>query len=832
MSIYSRFISVLVIFNLLLLTLLSTASSTSVGKKNEVTNKLNAFKNDEDSLATLDEKPPIILNAEKIDYNQETHIVNATGNVQVVQGNRTLRANKIIYNKITGQMSAYGNVCLRETERRKLSANSLVQAHNEFLSHQDYVLNRLMQSGTIVSNPLNLPQLGKQINYSSLSLEEQNNLAISNYNLLFFSSAEFSNELQDATIENAKVLTADDARIASNFARRIQGKKTIFRQAVYSPCNVCKINPKKMPLWQLKADKIIHSKTDQIIIYHHARLEISGVPVFYLPYFRHADGTVKRKTGFLMPAYGSISDLGLIVSTPFYYDIAPNRDLTLSPIITTKQGPIMVAEYRHRFRDGDFTASTSYTQTRDLKHITKGSKLPGKDRWHIYTQGRFELNDESVATFDINRASDTTYLRRYPIFPQGFRLKYPTKNMASTASLEQFQDHNYGVVRATVFQTDNPNTTPYLLPHAWYNYQTDPGQWNGIWNFDANLLSLGRRRDTPGRNARHMQRLSLTGGWRVPYVTSTGHIWVLNMTMRSDSYALEHYQPATNKPVLSSTFKGRFFPTASAQWRYPLIKRLSYSDWVLEPTAMIVGTTRVNNSSIPNEDSLNVQIEDTSLFLAQRFSGLDRVDTGGRFIYGGNSTWFFPQKRLIQIFLGQSIRIDKHQVLPSRFCGEDKRASDIVSRLRVNPIQSIQILNRMAMDKNRLRPRISDTSAIFGKKFLIFQLNHTYVNKKSTVNDVGISQATWIVGSNPVEHWSFSLGETRNLKKHQRGALSHTVSALYHDECFRMTLSAFKTRSLDRDIRPNSGFIVQFDFKNLGSIDPLGTLGINANNLL
>jgi len=76
------------------------------------------------------------------------------------------------------------------------------------------------------------------------------------------------------------------------------------------------------------------------------------------------------------------------------------------------------------------------------------------------------------------------------------------------------------------------------------------------------------------------------------------------------------------------------------------------------------------------------------------------------------------------------------------------------------------------------------------------------------------------------------VGETRNLKRHQRGALSHTVSTLYHDECFRMTLSAFKTRSSDRDIRPNSGFIVQFDFKNLGSIDPLGTMGINANNVL
>jgi LPS-assembly protein len=246
---------------------------------------------------------------------------------------------------------------------------------------------------------------------------------------------------------------------------------------------------------------------------------------------------------------------------------------------------------------------------------------------------------------------------------------------------------------------------------------------------------------------------------------------------------------------------------------------------------MVVGTPRVNNSSIPNEDSLNIQVEDTSLFLPQRFSGLDRVDTGGRFIYGANSTWFFPRQRLVQFFLGQSLRLDHHQALPNG-AGEDKRASDIVSRFRVNPTEGIQLLNRMAWHSQQTRPRISDTSATFGKKLIILQLNHTFVNKYSTTNGIGISQATWVIGSQPLDHWSFSVGETRNLKRHQRGALSHTVSALYHDECFRMTVSAFKTRSSDRDIRPNSGVIVQFDFKNLGSVSPLGALGINANNVL
>lgn len=785
---------------------------------------------DQASKPEIKEPVPMLLYSDNIDYDQETETVIATGNVQITQGDRLLRAQKITYNRKTGMMTAVGNVCLKENEKISIAPNPEASQNREFLNHQDLIFHSLKQNTTLMSNPLNLPELGRQLP-NTQSEEETEGRVVPNYNLSFSPYAEFSNKFQDGFIQEAKMLMSDNARLAANSAKRVGGQKVIFRQAVYSPCNVCTLDPTKMPLWQLKADKVIHSQTDQLLIYHHARLEMGGIPVFYTPYFRHPDPTVKRKTGFLMPTYGSTSDLGVIVSAPFYYVAAPNRDLTLVPVITTKQGPMMIAEYRHRFRDGDITGSTSYTQTRDLKKIPKGSGLPGSDRWHIFTQGRFDLNDEHVATFDINKASDTTYLRRYPILPHGFRLKVPVKNMISTGAVEQFRSHNYATIRTTAYQTDNPARTPYVIPHAWYNYQSDPDTLNGTWNFDANLLSLGRRLDTPGQNARHMQRISLNGGWRLPYVSPTGHAWAVQMTVRGDSYALEHYQPSSTAPVLHSAFRGRLFPTASAQWRYPLVKRLDQANWVLEPTAMIVGTPRVNNSSIPNEDSLNIQVEDTSLFLPQRFSGLDRVDTGGRFIYGANSTWFFPQQRLVQFFLGQSLRLDRHQVLPFG-AGEDKRASDIVSRFRLNPMDGIQLLNRMAWHYKQLRPRISDTSAIFGKKLVIFQLNHTFVNKYSTANGIGISQATWIIGTRPFDHWSFSVGETRNLKRHQRGALSHTLSALYHDECFRMTLSAFKTRSIDRDIRPNSGVILQFDFKNLGSVNPLDTIGVNANNVL
>lgn len=781
------------------------------------------------------EASAILLTADEIDYNQETDTVTATGNVQIAQEDRILRAHKLSYNRKTGVMTAVGNVCLQEREKGEIALNPEASRNSAFLSHQDSVLHSfLMPHNNFTSNPLNLPQLGSPL--SNPQFEENVKPSASNYFYSFAPYAEFSNGFRDGFINDAKMLMADDARLAANSAKRIEGRKIVFRQAVYSPCKVCRLDPtkspSKSPLWQLKADKVIHDKTDQMIIYHHARLEMGGVPVFYMPYFRHADPTVKRKTGFLMPAYGSFSDLGLIVSTPFYYAIAPNRDLTLIPIITSKQGPVMMGEYRHRFRDGHITGSASYTKTHDLKKIPKQSALPGSDRWHIFTQGLFDLDDEHVATFDINKASDTTYLRRYPLLPQGFRLKSPVKNMVSTGAVEQFKDRSYGVVRATAFQTDNPATTPYILPHALYHYQSDPGNWHETWSCDASFLSLGRRVDTVGQNARHMQRLSLNGGWRLPYTSAQGHMWAMQLALRGDAYTFEHYQPTLSKPPHRTAFRGRLFPIASAQWRYPLVNHLDKAKWVVEPTAMVVSAPCVNNSSIPNEDSLNIQIEDTTLFLPQRFSGLDRVDTGSRFIYGANSTWFFPQQRLVQFFLGQSLRLDRHQVLPGPANGEDKRASDIVSRFRLNPADGIQLLNRMAWHYRRTRPRITDTSAIFGKKLLMLQLNHTFVNKYSTANGIGLSQATWVIGSQPLDHWSFSLGETRNLKRHQRGALSHTVSALYHDECFRMTVSAFKTRSSDRDLRPNSGLIVQFDFKNLGSVSPLGAMGINANNIM
>ena len=130
----------------------------------------------------------------------------------------------------------------------------------------------------------------------------------------------------------------------------------IFRKGVYTACEPCRDNPGKPPLWQIKAARIIHDQAEQTVYYEDARFEFFGVPIAYLPVFFHPDPTVKRKTGFLTPSFMGSRAIGYGVTTPFFWNLAPNYDVTFSPTISHPPGPahadrVAAAADERRLRD-------------------------------------------------------------------------------------------------------------------------------------------------------------------------------------------------------------------------------------------------------------------------------------------------------------------------------------------------------------------------------------------------------------------------------------------------------------------------------------------------
>jgi LPS-assembly protein len=142
-------------------------------------------------------------------------------------------------------------------------------------------------------------------------------------------------DFRDAFVQSLSVITQDDTRIAAERATRREGNINEYERAKFTPC---KNDPGQPPLWCIGAARIIHDQQAATIPYQDAQFELFGVPVLYVPYFQHADPSVKRRSGFLAPTFSQSSTLGTSVEIPYYWAIAPNYDLTFHPRYFSKEG--------------------------------------------------------------------------------------------------------------------------------------------------------------------------------------------------------------------------------------------------------------------------------------------------------------------------------------------------------------------------------------------------------------------------------------------------------------------------------------------------------------
>ncbi|MBY0280576.1 MAG: LPS assembly protein LptD [Alphaproteobacteria bacterium] len=717
---------------------------------------------------------PILFKADEIIYQEHEKVIIAKGNVEVTQfvlnvGWRVLRSDRLRFDQKQDKIFVYGNVKLKEP------------------------------SGDII----------------------------------FTESAEFTGDFKKGVIETLRLWTKDESQLSALNGYREDGKETHFKKAIYSPCKVCRKNDggSTLPLWQIKAEKTVHDKESQTITYYNARLELKGVPVFYMPYFSHPDPKVKRKSGLLFPTFGVTKDLGTLVSLPVYHAITPNQDLTITPIKTTKQGGIITSDYRRRFRDGEAALSGSYTRTRGLQPATtpqplNGPRLPKPDRWHLMSKVKYDIDDDRRMSLDFNRASDTTYLGRYPVVTQRAPSFIQNRNLTSTLNFEKFHGDSYLGAKGLLFQTDAPKTTPLVLPSARYHNQYEPDKLGGIISTDGNLLSLTRQTPVPGRLATQMQRLSTGIGWKLPYQTQNGQLVTFQANGRVDAYYFRRYQfsatplAGPRESHLEHT-TGRIFPQTSIDWRYPFLKQLSHADWILQPMAMVAASPpQLINLHTPNEDSTTFELDDTTLFLPNRFDGIDRTDTGYRTVYGAENTFNFSRQRSVNVFLGQSRRLDHRKVVAPGL-GEDQNQSDYVMRLKVKPIKWLTTRYRCSINPQDNRPRYSELGFTVGQKAFRLDAGYVYLNKKATAKQQDISQVNFQVSSQVVDNWSLSLGQIRNLKHNHGGSsLANFLLATYKDECFQVDAGLYKTSYNDRDIHPDSGFLIQITFKNLGNFTP------------
>ncbi len=698
------------------------------------------------------EKAPVDIQADQMSRDEKTDIVSASGDVMIVQSGRILRADDVLYKLSEDTVEAEGYVVLNEE----------------------------------------------------------------NGDIHLVDRAVYQNALRDGKVENLRTVLNDGSRFTAESGELKGGVAATMHEASYTPCEPCKDDPDKPPIWGIVASEVLHDQEEHRVSYKHARFEAMGVPIGYAPYFSHPDGTIKQKSGFLAPSVGYKSELGGFAENSYYWAIAPDQDATFGLIAMTEQAPLGLLEYRNRWDDASFEISggltySDRTESRNGEDVHKDDEMRG----HVFAEGLWSIDDKWRSGVNVNWASDDQYMRQYDFTNEDV--------LENEVYLERFSGRDYAAARVIAFQDirirETPLDQPNILPEVVASFKGEPGNiplLKGQWSVDTSALGL--RRDSGEQD---VQRVSLGAGWDRKMVSDYGLLTALHASVRGDVYhTTDRTEATTGSGRSTSSTDIRGFPQFHMQSSYPMARSFKNVQAKIEPVvAVTFAPNLTREDSIPNEDSNNVQIDASNVFEPNRFPGYDRVEDRSRVTYGLRTGLYGYEGSSGEVFLGQSYRFDKGDNPFPQGSGLDRQDSDIVGQISGKYKSTYDLNYRFQLGSNDVfsQRHEVDASADWNR----FRLNSTYLFANA-LEGTDITESREQLEAHAqfyfTKEWRSRFGATQDLGENP-GLRKAYTGLDYLGQCLFLSLTG--ERNLTRDASGDSSTEVLFriGLKNLGEFE-------------
>lgn len=616
-------------------------------------------------------------------------------------------------------------------------------------------------------------------------------------NVVFTDYVELTDKMTAGEMQHIKVIMKDKSRMAARRIRRKTNNDKIMDHAVYSPCDIC---CNKEPLWQLKARKVRHDYDKKDVYYNDAWLEIKGVPVFYTPFLSHPDPSVKRRSGFLPPSISSSSYLGAAIQPRYYWDISEQEDLTFSPILSMDKGLVLGGQYNKFFYRGNLNASGTFLDDKDDKD---------KYRGNLFLNGRYEVNDYWVADTQINYSSDRTYLKDMSLPMQDDAW------LTSHMSLQGFDNRNYASIESYYYQLLSYDLKEYdkpmILPLMSYENVGDVGKYGAYSKNSFSFASVYREEEDTSH------RMTMINSWNLPYTSPYGEKYRMVASVKSDLYYIDNYVNSQNENFDGTV--ARIFPQLGLEWRLPFVRATETSRQILEPVVVAVAAPNGGNKAdkIPNEDSQDVELDDTNILDLDRYAGYDRNDTGSRISYGLNWSAYGDVTGRTSAFLAQSYKFDKGESFTENN-GESGYFTDYVGRVYASPNEYFDLNYRFRLDKDSLKMRYSELSTSIGPRLLNAYISYIYLQDNQTsslIHDSTRKELYTALNAALTKDWSVSIYNRQDLTS-GGGSLEHGGSLIYEDECLKLVFYVRRDDSNDPDYEGDFKFGANFLLKTLG----------------
>ena len=706
------------------------------------------------ALATPAADNQVQFSAGSLDYDSNADMVTALNEVRMFRQGDRLRADKVVWNRKTGKVVATGNIA--------------------------------------VTNP-------------------QGDVA-------YGDSIELTDSLKDGIVQNMLVVLEQGGRMAAERGTRHTDGSMQLDKAAYTPCAVqTSEGCPKTPSWQITAVRITYRPDRERVYFGGGQFHLFGLPALPLPAFSMPVGG-GSESGLLAPDLQLDRVNGLELVTPYYFRLAPNKGLTLTPHVFSAVLPMMQARYEALGTNGAFQVTGYVTESRRSDDLNTVTPTDTERAFRGYIDGiaRYQLTPNWSVSGSARIASDRTFLRRYDI-SRDDRLR-------TTASLERIDPNTYFALTGWYIQTlrvnDPQGNQPIALPEMDFRKRIDLA--GGKLQLQANTLAITR---TEGQDT---QRAFVAGQWDLRRLTNWGQEVTFTAYARADAYN-------THNSLLTSVasyrgvdgFQARAIGALAADIKWPFVGEFLGGTQRLTPRLQIVASPKVANLDVPNEDARAVDLEDSNLFALNRFAGYDRWEDSSRATYGAEWAVAVPGVTFDTV-IGQSYRLSERPTILPSGTGLSDRFSDFVGRTTLRIRDFVSIIHRYRLDKDGFAVRRNEVDATVWSRSTYILAGYLRLNRNifPAIEDLQDREEVRLAGRVQfARFWSVFGSTVIDLTDRSEDPQSlsdgfdpirHRLGVQYEDDCLRLGMTWRRDYQDTGDARSGNSFLLTLALTNLG----------------
>jgi LPS-assembly protein len=604
------------------------------------------------------------------------------------------------------------------------------------------------------------------------------------------------------TNTNSKKTTLNDAEYVlyeknirgsvAQIARNEDATITI-KEGTYTQC------PPDKDSWKVSAKEIHLDQESGFGWAKHATLRVADIPVLYVPYFYFPIDD-RRHSGFLYPSISYSDTEGFDISTPYYFNIAPNMDDTLTPRFLEKRGLLLENEFRYMDSHSTNTLNTSFLPS---------DSLTDKDRWLLGVMHTGTPSERWRTNIDYLKVSDDNYFDDL-----GTQLSVTEEShLNQSGSLNYYGNQWQAELLLQSYQTIDDNTTPYRsLPQLQIsgNPTLEPdwltaGYLVSLTQFDRDLTGLTDEDRIIGSRF-HMEP-ELTASFRSTsgYIKPGIKLWYSQYQLDNQLDDLND-SPSISVPVVSidsGLYFDRDFTLADNTYQQ-----------TLEPRLYGLYVPYQDQSAIPDFDTTEYNFSYASLFRNNRYSGYDRIGDTKQISLGITTRLIDSKGReAITASIGQAIYFDDRDVtIDNDTAADTSDFSDIATSVSWRPNTRMNVTFNANFDHEDTRNTENNLAVRYQEDInRIVNLSYRF---SEDVRDQSTASFIWPVS----KHWS-ALGVWQYDWLNSDN-LDTAIGIEYESCCWKTRLI---TRQWLQDTdEQDTAIYLQFVLKGLGSFGSSG----------